>query len=40
LLPSLQALVTNVSATLSSIQEAGSELKDGFDEAGSCERYR
>jgi uncharacterized phage infection (PIP) family protein YhgE len=40
LLPSLQALVTNVSATLAAVQEAGSELKDGFDEAGSCERYR
>lgn len=40
LLPSLQALVTNVSATLDAVQEAGSELKDGFDEAGSCEQYR
>lgn len=40
LLPSLQALVTNVSATLASIQERGSELKEGFDKADSCERYR
>ena len=40
LLPSLQALVTNVSATLTSLQEQGSELKEGFDKADSCERYR
>jgi uncharacterized phage infection (PIP) family protein YhgE len=40
LLPSLQALVTNVSATLKSLQEAGSDLKEGFDEADSCEKYR
>jgi uncharacterized phage infection (PIP) family protein YhgE len=40
LLPSLQALVTNVSATLASVQEQGSELKEGFDKADSCEQYR
>jgi uncharacterized phage infection (PIP) family protein YhgE len=40
LLPSLQALVTNVSATLTSFQDRGSELKEGFDEADSCEKYR
>jgi uncharacterized phage infection (PIP) family protein YhgE len=40
LLPPLQALVTNVSATLTSLQERGSELKEGFDEADSCEKYR
>jgi ABC-type transporter Mla subunit MlaD len=40
LLPSLQALVTNVSATIGSIKERGSELTEGFDEADSCERYR
>jgi uncharacterized phage infection (PIP) family protein YhgE len=40
LLPSLQALATNVSATLASVQERGSELKEGFDEADSCEKYR
>lgn len=40
LLPDLQALVTNVSATLSSVQERGTELKDGFADAGACERYR
>ena len=40
LLPSLQALITNVSATLTSLQEQGSELKEGFDKADSCERYR
>jgi hypothetical protein len=40
LLPSLQALVTNVSSTVQALQDAGSELKDGFDEAGSCEQFR
>lgn len=40
LLPDLQALVTNVSATLTSVQASGSELKEGFDKADSCERYR
>jgi uncharacterized phage infection (PIP) family protein YhgE len=40
LLPSLQALATNVSATLASVQERGSELKEGFDKADSCEQYR
>jgi hypothetical protein len=40
LLPSLQALVTNVSSTLSSVQERGSELKESFDDADACERYR
>jgi uncharacterized phage infection (PIP) family protein YhgE len=40
LLPSLQALAVNVSATLKSLQDRGSELKEGFDKAGSCEKYR
>ena len=40
LLPDLQALVTNVSATLTSVKERGSELNDGFQKADSCERYR
>jgi hypothetical protein len=40
LLPSLQALATNVSATLASVQERGSELKEGFDKAESCQKYR
>lgn len=40
LLPDLQALVTNVSAALSSVQERGSELNEAFEDAGSCERYR
>jgi uncharacterized phage infection (PIP) family protein YhgE len=40
LLPSLQALATNVSATLASVQERGSDLKEGFDKADSCEKYR
>ena len=40
LLPDLQALVTNTSAALTSVQKSGSELKEGFDKADSCERYR
>jgi uncharacterized phage infection (PIP) family protein YhgE len=40
LLPSLQALATNVSATLASVKERGSELTEGFDKADSCEKYR
>jgi len=40
LLPDLQALVTNVSVTLTSVKERGSELNEGFEKAGSCERYR
>jgi uncharacterized phage infection (PIP) family protein YhgE len=40
LLPALQGLVTNTSATLTSVQERGSELKEAFDKADSCERYR
>jgi hypothetical protein len=40
LLPDLQALVTNVSTTLTSVKERGSELNDGFEKADSCERYR
>jgi hypothetical protein len=40
LLPDLQALVTNASASLTSVQKRGSELKEGFDKADSCERYR
>ena len=40
LLPSLQALVTNVSASLTSLQERGSELKEAFGKADSCEKFR
>ena len=40
LLPDLQALVTNTSAALTSVQKQGSELKEAFDKADSCERYR
>jgi hypothetical protein len=40
LLPALQGLVTNTSTTLTSVQERGSELKEAFDKADSCERYR
>src|SRR5262245_30233107 len=40
LLPSLQALATNVSLTVGSVKERGSELKEGFDKADSCEKFR
>jgi hypothetical protein len=40
LLPSLQSLAVKVSSTLSSVQESGSELKDGFEKADSCEQFR
>jgi hypothetical protein len=40
LLPSIQALAMNVSVTIGSVKERGSELKEGFDKADSCEKYR
>jgi gas vesicle protein len=40
LLPSIQALATNVSVTVRSAKERGSELKEGFDKADSCEKFR
>jgi hypothetical protein len=40
LVPSLQALAVNVSSSLESIQEAGTEIKKGFEDADSCERFR
>ena len=40
LLPSIQALATNVSVTIKSVKERGSELKEGFDKADSCEKFR
>ena len=40
LLPSLQSLATNASNALASVQETGSELKTGFEQADSCEQYR
>lgn len=40
LLPPIQALITNVSSSLTSLQQLGSELKEGFDKADSCEKYR
>ena len=40
LAPSLQSLAVSVSSTLESVQERGSDLKEGFDKADSCEKYR
>jgi uncharacterized phage infection (PIP) family protein YhgE len=40
LVPSLQALATSASTTLSSIQASAQDLKDGFDKADSCKQFR
>jgi septal ring factor EnvC (AmiA/AmiB activator) len=40
LLPSLQALATSATNALTLVKETGSELKTGFEQADSCERYR
>ena len=40
LLPSIQSLVGSVSSTFTAVKESGSELKEGFNKADSCERYR
>jgi uncharacterized phage infection (PIP) family protein YhgE len=37
---SLQSLATKTSSTLESVQASGSKLKDGFDNADSCEQFR
>jgi septation ring formation regulator EzrA len=40
LLPSIQALATNVSGSITSLKERSSELKESFDKADSCEKFR
>jgi hypothetical protein len=40
LVPSLQALAVSVSSTLESIQASGEEIKNGFEDADSCDRFR
>ena len=40
LVPSLQSLVTSTEDTLAAIEASGSELKEGFDNADSCEEFR
>jgi hypothetical protein len=37
---SLQSLAASTSTTLETIQAGGSDLKEGFDKAGSCEQFR
>jgi hypothetical protein len=39
LVPSIQSLIGSVSTTFAAVKESGSELKEGFDDADSCERY-
>ena len=40
LVPSTQSLIESASSTFAAVKESGSELKEGFDDADSCERYR
>ena len=40
LAPQLQSLSTKVSSTLASIQQTSSSLKDGFEQADSCDQFR
>jgi hypothetical protein len=40
LVPSLQALATSASNTISSIRASSEKLKDGFDKAKSCKQFR
>jgi chromosome segregation ATPase len=40
LVPELQAAVTAASTTLETIQASGSDLQEGFEDAGSCDRFR
>jgi hypothetical protein len=39
LVPTLQSLAVNVSSTLESMQAAGEEIKKGFEDADSCDRF-
>jgi septal ring factor EnvC (AmiA/AmiB activator) len=40
LIPTIQSLVASASNTFTAVKESGSELKEGFDNADSCESYR
>jgi hypothetical protein len=40
LVPAIQSLVGSASSTFAAVKESGSDLKEGFDDADSCERYR
>ena len=40
LIPTIQSLVASASNTFTAVQESGSELKEGFDNADSCEEFR
>lgn len=40
LIPSLQSLAVNVSSTLESMQAEGEEIKKGFEDADSCDRFQ
>jgi hypothetical protein len=39
LVPSLQALATTASTTLSAVRASAQDLRDGFHKADSCKRY-
>jgi hypothetical protein len=40
LIPTIQSLVASASNTFDAVKETGSELKEGFDNADSCEEFR
>ena len=40
LVPAIQSLVGSASSTFAAVKDSGSEFREGFDEADSCERYR
>ena len=40
LVPTIQSLIASVSSTFDAVKESGSELKEGFDNADSCDDFR
>jgi hypothetical protein len=40
LVPSLQSLAVKASSMLAAVQESGEELKQGFEDADSCDEFR
>ena len=40
LVPTIQSLIASVSSTFDAVKESGSELKEGFDNADSCDEFR
>ena len=40
LVPTIQSLIASVSSTFDAVKESGSELKEAFENADSCEEFR